>query len=59
VPQIPVFAIVTALFSLAVTLSWLVIGWRAMKAHETLAENAVHLREELRKIAVALPPPRP
>lgn len=57
--NVPLIAIASALFSLIVTVVWLVIGWRAMRAHEELTAQTVHIREELRKLAAALPPPRP
>lgn len=34
-------------FGLLVTVLWLVIGWRAMKAHETLADQAKRANDRL------------
>lgn len=34
------FAAVLMLFGLATTIFWMVVGWRAMRAHERLAGTA-------------------
>lgn len=39
-----IFIIIGALWTLVVTILWLVIGWRAMKAHERLAESTDEIR---------------
>ena len=39
-----ILAIVSALVSIVTTVFWLVVGWRAMRAHEELVEA---LRERL------------
>ena len=33
-------AVLLALIGIAVTVFWMVVGWRAMKAHEKLADAA-------------------
>jgi hypothetical protein len=38
-------------FAFLTSVLWLVIGWRAMRAHETLAESSLMIREELRRIS--------
>lgn len=46
------FAIVSVLFGLFVTIFWLVIGWRAMKAHERIGDAAaewMHLQRAERE----------
>ena len=40
---IPGLAILFAIWSVIVTLFWMYIGWRAMRAHESLAESADQL----------------
>lgn len=37
-------------FTLVVTVLWLVIGWRAMKAHEKLADQAQRANDRLRQL---------
>lgn len=37
-------AVASSAFAIAVTITWLVIGWRAMRAHEQIADA---LRERL------------
>jgi hypothetical protein len=32
--------VLVALWGLAITIYWMVVGWRAMRAHENLAEHA-------------------
>ncbi|MDF3056609.1 MAG: hypothetical protein K0R17_824 [Rariglobus sp.] len=44
-------AVLSALFTLVVTILWLVIGWRAMRAHERVADNLTTLSHHVRKIA--------
>ena len=44
------FALLVVLFGLLTTLLWLVIGWRAMRAHERIAQSA-GLPPERRKYA--------
>lgn len=39
------------LFNLALTILWVVIGWRAMRAHERPAEYHDDLRQEIRRPA--------
>jgi hypothetical protein len=41
----------TGLIGLIVTILWLVIGWRAMRAHEEIANSAVILAAQARKLA--------
>ncbi|NWK57052.1 hypothetical protein HW115_15625 [Verrucomicrobiaceae bacterium N1E253] len=38
-----ILTFIAGTFSLIVTILWLVIGWRAMRAHEKIAENATLL----------------
>ena len=45
--------ILAGLFTLIVTILWLVIGWRAMKAHEDLATNAALIRKQLLELSKA------
>ncbi|MBK8180588.1 MAG: hypothetical protein IPK67_17165 [Planctomycetes bacterium] len=33
------WVVLTALFTLATTIYWMVVGWRAMRAHERIAET--------------------
>ena len=42
------FMFIAALWTLVVTILWLVIGWRAMKAHERLAESHDEIRHAVR-----------
>lgn len=44
-------AVLSALFTLVVTILWLVIGWRAMRAHENIADNISVLSRQVGKIA--------
>ena len=46
-----IFPFLIGAFGLVTTIIWLVIGWRAMKAHESLAESSERIRSELKKIA--------
>jgi hypothetical protein len=46
-------SILTGIFALATAILWLVIGWRAMRAHEELASQIALMREELRQRALA------
>ncbi len=46
------FAFLAWVFGFAVTVIWLIIGWRAMRAHEKLAEAA-----ELTARQNSVPPP--
>lgn len=45
------FTFLSALVALVVTILWLVIGWRAMRAHENIADSAAILANQARKIA--------
>jgi len=40
------------LFGLIVTVLWLVIGWRAMRAHEKLADQAKRVNDRLAQLDV-------
>ena len=42
------FMFVGIIWTLVVTILWLVIGWRAMKAHERLAESHDEIRHAVR-----------
>lgn len=42
-------AVLAGIFGLITTIFWLVIGWRAMKAHEDIAESVSLLRREVSK----------
>lgn len=45
------FVVLTALVGIATTIFWMVVGWRAMRAHERIAEVSErwkYLREEER-----------
>ncbi|NWK57799.1 hypothetical protein HW115_19425 [Verrucomicrobiaceae bacterium N1E253] len=44
------FAIFIAIVGLITTVLWLLIGWRAMTAHERVADAASLLAEQLRKM---------
>ena len=48
------FAILAGIFGLITTILWLVIGWRAMRAHESLAESTALLRREVAKLGTGL-----
>ena len=48
------FAIIAGIFGLITTILWLVIGWRAMRAHEALAESTALLRREVAKLGSGL-----
>lgn len=52
--ELGLFAILAAIFSLALTILWVVIAWRAMRAHEALADHHQDLRQEVRRLANAL-----
>ena len=39
--------VLVALGSLFITIFWMVVGWRAMRAHESLAAANRHLAEEI------------
>lgn len=43
--------IIIGFIGFIVSILWLVIGWRAMKAHESLAESTASLTNQVRKIA--------
>jgi hypothetical protein len=45
---------ITFILGLAITILWIVIAWRAMRAHENLAQSHQDLHQELRKIALSL-----
>jgi len=45
---------IAGLFGLITTILWLVIGWRAMKAHEEIAESIRWLRSDVSKLADSL-----
>lgn len=50
--------LIGALWTLVITILWLVTGWRAMKAHERLADSADEIRHAVRayaKIAALYP----
>lgn len=51
---VQVFAYCTILGGLLVTIFWMVVGWRAMRAHERLAEHHKALASFCRAIADAL-----
>ncbi|YCM45649.1 hypothetical protein V2O64_06410 [Verrucomicrobiaceae bacterium 227] len=38
------------LFGIVVTIVWLVVGWRAMKAHETLAAEARRANDRMDRL---------
>jgi len=40
------------LFTLVITVFWLVIGWRAMRAHEKLADQARRANDRLAQLDV-------
>lgn len=40
--------LIGAIWTFIVTIFWLVIGWRAMKAHERLAASADEIRQATR-----------
>lgn len=44
-------AVLSSVFALVVTILWLVIGWRAMRAHENIADNISVLSRQVGKIA--------
>ena len=48
------FAILAMLWALFVTILWMVIGWRAMRAHERLAQAA----EDMVRLNCVPPPLR-
>jgi hypothetical protein len=48
------FEVLAAVLSFALTILWVVIAWRAMRAHETLADHHQDLRQEVRRLANAL-----
>ena len=41
------------LFTLVITVFWLVIGWRAMRAHENLADQARRANDRLAQLDVS------
>ena len=45
------FAVLAIIFGIVTTILWLVIGWRAMRAHERVADAHVRLAESLGFIA--------
>lgn len=48
------FAVIAGVFGLITTILWLIIGWRAMRAHEALAESTALLRSEVAKLGMGL-----
>ncbi len=50
------FAIIAGIFGLITTIFWLVIGWRAMKAHESLSESMSMLHLEVSRLRATLTP---
>ena len=50
-PHTMSLAFLAGLFAFITTILWLVIGWRAMKAHEALSESMRFLRSDVSKIA--------
>jgi hypothetical protein len=42
-------AVISAVFSLLLTVIWMIIGWRAMKAHEKIASDLSKLVDSSRK----------
>lgn len=49
-------AYLAGLFGLITTIVWLVIGWRAMKAHEALAESVALIRRDVARLGDNLTP---
>lgn len=49
-----ILTVLSAIFGLAVAILWLVIGWRAMRAHEDLAQTHFELKREMRHLADTL-----
>lgn len=47
-------AIPASLVGFMITILWLVIGWRAMRAHESLALSQSSIETDLRRIAQSL-----
>lgn len=39
-PHMEFFAVLLALFGIVTTILWIIIGWRAMRAHERIADAA-------------------
>ena len=54
-PDFTLLAFLSGIVGLAITILWLVIAWRAMRAHENLAQSHDALEQHLRKIASSLP----
>ena len=49
-----IYSIIGIIFSLIVTILWLVIGWRAMRAHENLSQSHFDLQRDIRRLSEAL-----
>ena len=47
-------AFIGIIFSLAITVIWIIIGWRAMRAHEELSQSHAELRRDIRRLAETL-----
>jgi len=48
------FTIIAGIIGLITTILWLIIGWRAMKAHESLAESTALLHLEVSRLRTNL-----
>ena len=48
------YAIIAGVLGLVTTALWLVIGWRAMKAHEALSESVGLLQREVGRLRADL-----
>ncbi|MCX7420888.1 MAG: hypothetical protein NT013_15295 [Planctomycetia bacterium] len=56
------FVVITIVFALVSSLFWMVVGWRAMRAHETIAdvcENWLIVRRQERNVATSRESPKP
>jgi len=51
------WSLFVVVFAIGVTVLWLVIGWRAMRAHEWLAESQASLAADVKKFVHAQVPP--
>lgn len=50
-PPMTLLVFLSGLLGLIITVLWLVIGWRAMRAHERLADGQDAIATELRRIS--------
>ena len=48
------YTIIIGFFGLVTTVLWLVIGWRAMKAHEALSESVGLLQRDVGRLRADL-----